>query len=72
MADLQQKYDHLVNRVAALLTAQHHYFAEKEKGYNKQDLLIKSKAIEAELKKLVKEEYAARAQRDKIQKELFT
>jgi len=67
---LQKKHDHFVSRVAAMLIAQGEYFDAKRRHYDGQPQLAKAKSLEAEVKKLVKEEYAERKTRATV-KTLF-
>ncbi len=60
---LQKKHDHFVGRTATMIAAQMDYFAAKAKGYNADSQLKKAKSLEAEVKKLVKEEYEERKTR---------
>lgn len=67
LQELQEKHDHFVSRVAAMLTAQHNYFESKKRHRDDQTLLKTSISLEAEVKKLVKAEYAEREARVKPQ-----
>jgi hypothetical protein len=59
--ELQKKYDHLFSRVGVMMIAQTDYFQSAVKGFKDQTKLQKAKALEAEVKKLLKAELDAKA-----------